>query len=223
MPFHVRRSYTAKQTPLSTFSARLSHWERSPPGSNLSVIEIQRTDPRGLAHLSPASNPLNPPYHWHWRQDEYFRIRRGRYIFTVEGVETTYTRDDTAAQPIHVPPRQHHTFRLDPSSEDEQGEIEISAAPADDGLSERFFRNLYSYLHDCHTQDVGPSLPQLLLFLDDAEVSLALPGPRWLANPASWALGVVVGRWFGGLMLGYKASYPEYYEEVEESVEKKNE
>ena len=29
----------------------------------------------------------------------------------------------------------------------------------------------------------------------------------------SYSMGVVVGRWFGGYVLGYKASYPEYWEE----------
>lgn len=31
----------------------------------------------------------------------------------------------------------------------------------------------------------------------------------------SYAFGVVVGRWFGGYVLGYKSSYEEYWEEVE--------
>ena len=80
------------------------------------------------------------------------------------------------------------------------------------GLSERFFRNIYGYLDDCERNACAPSPVQMLMFLDSAEMSLALPGPRWVANPVSWALGVVVGRWVGGV-LGYKASYPEYYEE----------
>lgn len=73
------------------------------------------------------------------------------------------------------------------------------------------FRNLYQYLDDCWLQGQQPALPQLLLQLDSAEVSLALPGPAWLAHPISYAVGVVVGRWYGGYVCGYKASYPEYY------------
>jgi hypothetical protein len=35
------------------------------------------------------------------------------------------------------------------------------------------FRKIYTNLDDCYVQNVEPSLPQLLLMLDSAEVSLA--------------------------------------------------
>lgn len=73
-----------------------------------------------------------------------------------------------------------------------------------------FFRNIYSYLDDCYIQNVSPSLPQLLMMLDSAEISMAFPGPALFARPASYVFGVVFGRWLGAL-LGYKSSYPEYW------------
>lgn len=80
------------------------------------------------------------------------------------------------------------------------------------------FRNIYTYLDDCWLQGVEPSLPQLLLMLDSAEISLAFPwGPDWLMRGVSYAMGVVVGRWLGGYVLGYKASYPEYWDESAET------
>jgi hypothetical protein len=76
------------------------------------------------------------------------------------------------------------------------------------------FRNIYTYLDDCYLQDVEPSLPQLLLMLDSAEVSMAFPwGPDWLMRSVSYAFGVVIGRWFGGYVLGYRSSYMEYWDE----------
>jgi hypothetical protein len=81
------------------------------------------------------------------------------------------------------------------------------------GGSERFFRNLYCYLDDCETQGVKPSVPQMLLFLHEAEISLAFGGPGWVARPLSWVVGLVVGRWIGGWVLGYRAEYGEYYDE----------
>jgi hypothetical protein len=63
-------------------------------------------------------------------------------------------------------------------------------------------------------QDIAPSMPQLLLFLDYAEVSLAFPGPAPLMRWISWGLGVVVGRWIGGYVLGLKSSYPEYFDKT---------
>jgi hypothetical protein len=59
----------------------------------------------------------------------------------------------------------------------------------------RSFRNIYTYLDDCYSQDVEPSLPQLLLMLDSAEVSMAFAwGPDWLMRSVSYTFGVVVGR-----------------------------
>ena len=61
---------------------------------------------------------------------------------------------------------------------------------------------------------MSPSLPQLLLMLDSAEISLAFPfGPDWLMRALSYSMGVVIGRWFGAYVLGYRASYSEYYDE----------
>ena len=78
------------------------------------------------------------------------------------------------------------------------------------------FRNIYTYLDDCYAQNVEPSLPHLLLMLDSAEISLVFAwGPDWLMRSVSYAFGVVVGRWYGGYVLGYKNSFPEYWNERE--------
>jgi len=54
--------------------------------------------------------------------------------------------------------------------------------------------------------------------LDSAEVSMAFAwGPDWLMQSVSYAFGVVVGRWYGGYVLGLKISYPEYWDEEGES------
>lgn len=143
------------------------------------------------------------------KQDEYFHVKRGQFIFTLEGKEITYSSTDP--QPIHIPARARHIFRANPTCK-EECEIVITASPPEQsGISERFFKNLYSYLDDCEKHKVAPSLVQLLLFIHSAEVGLALPGPALLSQWVSWGLGVVVGR-FGGWLLGYKSSYPEYYD-----------
>jgi hypothetical protein len=80
------------------------------------------------------------------------------------------------------------------------------------GGDEVFFRNIYSYLDDCGKQNIPPSLPQLLLFLDYAQISLAFPGPALLMRWLSWGMGIVIGRWWGQYV-GLKVSYPEYYDE----------
>ena len=58
--------------------------------------------------------------------------------------------------------------------------------------------------------------------LDDAEMSLAFPfGPGWLMRALSYSMGVVVGRWFGGYVLGYRASYHEYWDESLETKKRR--
>lgn len=163
-----------------------------------------------------------------------------RYVFTLEGKEMRVSATDP--QPVHIPATARHTFKVDDTHEG-PCTVEISTkvspyaspgSPEATGASAQLyvrahacsdkmvlklrssFRNIYTYLDDCYIQGVSPSLPQLLLMLDNAEMSLAFPwGPDWLMRGVSYSMGVVVGRWFGGYVLGYKASYPEYWSEPE--------
>jgi len=57
-------------------------------------------------------------------------------------------------------------------------------------------------------------MPQLLLMIDSVEASIAFPwGPDWLMRAVTYTMGVVIGRWWGGYVLGYKSTYPEYWDE----------
>ncbi|KAF2720729.1 hypothetical protein K431DRAFT_225703 [Polychaeton citri CBS 116435] len=220
MPFHVKRSQTAQASEMTTFNgARAVTWPEPPRGH--SFFEKQYFPaPSKLEGVPDSENLLIPPMHWHWRQEEYFTVTHGRFIFTLEGREFTVSATDEQTK-ITIPVLLRHTFKVDPTCTEPCG-IElstlISPAGEEEGATERFFRNLYSYLEDCHQQKVAPSLPQLLLFLDSAEVSLAFPGPGWIARPLSYAFGVVVGRWLGWL-LGYRASYPEYYRAYDQTTD----
>jgi len=75
---------------------------------------------------------------------------RSRYIFTLEGKDTTISSSDR--QPVRVPARARHTFKVD---EDFEGPctIEISTTvspnstsddPEANGASSKFFRNIYT-------------------------------------------------------------------------------
>lgn len=205
-----KRSHTANNAVLAQFgNERSSHWET--PANGSSVHEVQIThNPSAFRDVPKEKNYLTPPYHWHWYQEEYFDIKSGRFLVNYEGKVIGY--DKTAGR-VTIPPGARHTFWPDPESA-ELCEMHISTQEEhNDGVSERFFRNLYSYLEDCARQGIAPSVPQLLLFLHSAETSLALPGPGFLSRWVSYAMGVVIGKWYGGYVLGLKDSYPEYYEE----------
>lgn len=209
---NVKRSKTAHHQTLSQWNGnRKVHWEAPPNGS--SVLEVQTTTDATVFKDVPASeNHLTPPYHWHWHQKEYFEIQSGRFMFKYAGTTMTKSASDGK---VTIPPGVRHTFWPDPTCT-EPCTVHIGTEEGySNGVDEKFFRNLYSYLEDCAEQKIAPSLPQLLLFLDAAETSLALPDwiPGVLSRWFTWGLGVVVGRWFGGKVLGLKDSYEEYYEE----------
>lgn len=90
--------------------------------------------------------------------------------------------------------------------------ISAKYTPDDLEMEERFFRNVFGYFDDCRKAAVSPSIFQLCKFLDDAYMPIAVtPGPEWIAKWADWAFMVVMGRYVGGWVLGYQATYPEYY------------
>ncbi|THW85406.1 hypothetical protein D6D17_09197 [Aureobasidium pullulans] len=227
------RTKTAESDHLvSCDGARTTKWQTPQTGN--SVLEIQ-TYPDSSAITKSQREQLVPPYHWHWYQEEHFTVTQGyadclpspvtmltrnsTFVFTLNGKDTKISATDPNPR-ISITPGAPHTFAPDPSYKG-PCVIEISAETSplssettstDLGVSERFFRNLYSYLEDCSRQNTSPSLPQLLLFLDSAEVSLAWDvGPRWLMQYVTYGLGVVISRWIGGGLLGYKGSYLEYY------------
>ena len=175
--------------------SRHVHWE-TPPGGQ-SVLIVEEIDPVYGRHLPDDKNLTRPPYHWHWRQMEHFTIRQGAMLFTMEGKSFRWTAADGV---LDIPIGLRHTFKTDPDCQ-ETVIFQITADPEEEnGMSERFFRNIYAYIDDCDKAKVAPSLVQLLMFLDSAEVSLGLPGPRVIANPLSWVVGVVFGRYLGWLL-----------------------
>ncbi|CAD0094413.1 unnamed protein product [Aureobasidium mustum] len=235
----VRTKTAESDSLVSCDGARTTRWHT--PRSGNSVLEIQtypdsskitkaqREQLEMRAHSTSKVVVFLPiqlckvmlivPSLGHWYQEEHFTVTQGTFIFTLNGKEIKISATDPNPR-VSITPGAPHTFVPDPAYKG-PCVIEISAETSplssettatDLGVSERFFRNLYSYLEDCSRQNVSPSPPQLLLFLDSAEVSLAWDvGPTWLMHYLSYGLGVVVGRWIGGGLLGYKGSYPEYY------------
>lgn len=63
MPFHIKRTDTAKLETLQQYNGiRTTRWVKPPEG--LSVLEIQTTHtPTALQKLPDDKNYLTPPYH----------------------------------------------------------------------------------------------------------------------------------------------------------------
>jgi hypothetical protein len=80
-------------------------------------------------------------------------------------------------------------------------------------MEEHFFRNFFGYLVDCRKTKQSPSPFQMFRFMYsvNAPPEIPVPGPAWVGRQASWA--VMMGMLLGGCLLGYKASYEEYYDD----------
>lgn len=143
MSFHVQRTKTADLPVLEQYRGiRSTKWVKPPQGK--SVLELQTTHtPTALQKIPEKLNYLTPPPHWHWYQDEYFHVKEGRYIFTLEGKDIKVSAEDP--QPVHIPARARHTFKVDQTHEG-PCTIEIStrvsprsseAEPEAEGASEK--------------------------------------------------------------------------------------
>src|ERR1700761_5613020 len=106
------RTRTSHHDQFVAYSGAAKHtWHPYSFPSNAFAMTIHLS-PSYNAHLPPSQNPVNPPYHWHRRQSETFRISKGRFIFTFEGKDVVKSKEDGV---ITVSAGTYHTFRADPS------------------------------------------------------------------------------------------------------------
>lgn len=107
-----------------------------------------------------------------------------------------------------------HRFLVGKETSDDLTVVIASKGGRAGGIDQQFFRNLYSYQSDCIAQGLEPSKLQYLVFFNDSNTLLADP-PIIVARALNF-----IGSWIGYL-LGYRASYPEYYRPQSESSKTK--
>lgn len=172
-----------------------------------------------MTHQLPPTTPENgttiiqPPFHYHIYQTEYFNVRSGTGNFYRGSDPKPFQLSDApgASKTATIPAGQYHRFENASSTEDFVLDIHLTPESYENEV--KFFRNFFGYLDDCKKAKESPSLFQLLVFLHSADTPLALPMPtEWLGRFASRAFLIVVAN-LGKWGLGYKDNYPEYYEE----------
>lgn len=171
-----------------------------------------------MTHVNPGPKSFaNPPLHLHVAQTEDFIVTSGSGIWHMPYHTDPSLRRfklsaeegmDTARVPIGEP------HRFENLSEEEPLVLRIRLDERDYPVEERFFRNFFGYIDDCTTAKMAPSVFQLFLFLYGIGTALVIPvpGPRWLRNCISRLVNVLLGVVVGSWMLGYRMSYPEYYD-----------
>ena len=206
----IKRTVTATENPLISdggASSTLFMTPKSPNDGFLFETTYYHDKWSKLPNNAQGATGI-PPYHFHWKQEEIFVVEKGAVIFKVDGKDFKGTAADGE---ISVPGGAYHLFYPDIST-GEDVVLKIWALP-DYGADEQFFRNLFSYLEDCKINKKKPSTFQLLLFLHEHDISIAIPNlPKPLGKfVGKYLLGAFGGKFIGKWMLGYQASYKEYY------------
>ena len=157
---------------------------------------------------------IEPPFHYHIYQDEFFHVQSGKGHF-YRGVDpepfAILSDEPGGKKTATVQAGRFHRFENASDTNDLVVDIHLTPESYED--EQRFFRNFFGYLDDCKRARTAPSFFQLMVFLHDADTPLAVKLPsEWLGKVASRLLLWAAAYW-GRFVLGYERSYPEYYEE----------
>ncbi|GAA5886739.1 hypothetical protein JCM6882_005873 [Rhodosporidiobolus microsporus] len=208
-------SFLASKPPLSRpsltadggteyFGGALTLWpEKTPEGRFVSRHLLKGNSP----HTGKGRESVStPPMHWHIHQEETLEVLSGTMCYVHAGKEGKAKKGDK----VVLPPGKDHPHTFWRSTEDDE-DLMIAATVTggpNEGFCEDFISNFYGYLSSVTLAKQSPSLFQMLLFLDEADVVLSDP-PFGLGR----VLNVILGRWVGGYLLGYKTRYAEFDEE----------
>jgi len=172
-----------------------------------------------MTHSIPPTTPehgpsiLQPPFHYHVRQTEYFHIVSGEGAFW-KGIGsepwTTLSAVPEGRSTASVPPRTYHKFEN--ASKTESLVVDVQLDPENYESEQRFFRNFFGYLDDCRKAKMEPSLFQLMVFLHAADTPLALPLPHETLGVLASRVFLIGMAFWGKWILGYQTTYPEYFE-----------
>ncbi|KAI1613471.1 hypothetical protein EDD36DRAFT_266490 [Exophiala viscosa] len=148
-------------------------------------------------------------------QTEDFLVTSGVARFQIDGKVIMAEQGDK----VHIPVGAFHKYE-NASGVGDDLIISIRTDPADFAREESFFRNFSGYMEDCRKVNQQPSPFQLFRLVYEIQAPLVFPGmgktSTLVSRQVCWLFmfvaGVVIGEW----LLGYKGTYPEYYQSGEE-------
>lgn len=197
---------------------KLEFYHDSPPDSKeaSSFFNRQCFPAHDEQRHGKTTTIFHPPGHFHLLSDEYFYITAGSGTWHLWGGQKVHVKK---GEQIMVPRRSWHCFEGDASADDPLT-IEVRYEAGYAAMEERFFRNTLGYMADCHKAGIGPSVFQLMVFFMH---NLMPPGIVWVPGGKGKGmemLNLVLNTVFmfvvgvvGEFLMGYRVSYPEYYEE----------
>ncbi|KAI9839440.1 MAG: hypothetical protein M1819_002065 [Sarea resinae] len=192
------------------------------PGRSFQFKQTHRLHPPvngidGKEAHAVINKPSGPPQHFHPYQNEYFQVIQGRMALGVNDRSMVVTPDDGEMRAMAG---DLHRFYMAPdSTEDLIVEITSSDPARDYQLDRVFMENWYGMWHDCVMHGKDFDMIQLLSMYDAG--GSYLPGPSYLPfrRTIGILMGVVIGRWIGGL-LGYRPFHKEYTTDWDYAVAK---
>lgn len=188
----------------------------APEGRNIHFHVV--IDPHHPRVIQLAASGKKPPTHFHPRQWEYFRVEKGSLTVEIDGIAHDFHPSDGE---YALRPGPHHCLYGTPGQSSKTVEFWLGASPSGVGkeLDQAFFENWYGYQEDIMLRGVKPDPIQVLSMFDAGDSYLSPPWWVPARRMVGKALGIVVGRYIGG-MLGYKPFYPEWTTDWEAACDK---
>ncbi|KAK6074301.1 hypothetical protein SCUP234_08351 [Seiridium cupressi] len=151
-----------------------------------------------------------PPLHFHANQDEYIQAVEGTTVLEIEGRQILLSSDDPE---YRIPAwTDHRTYPLDSElRENTVSKFLLSGEKTYElfQLNTLFFENWYKYQDEMVSSGRNIDLVQVLSTFDAGGTYIAFPWWVPFGQRVSQIIGIVVGRWIGGL-LGYQPFYRKY-------------
>lgn len=203
------RTFTAGEDPLTKFGGAISVGNLPcPPNRQFEFQGVMR--PKLGIYAQLIAGGKKPPTHFHPYQWEFFRVLRGNLTIDLNGVPKHLTKEDGE---IAVRPYTHHVVYGTPGTEMDEVEFVVSASDAEQDsestLDQAFFENWYGYQEDVFQRGEKLDLIQVLAMFDAGHSYLSPPSWVPFRSLVGLWLGIILGRWIGGLM-GYAPYYPEW-------------
>ncbi|KAF5962960.1 integral membrane protein PTH11 [Fusarium bulbicola] len=172
-----------------------------------------------MTHRIPPTNKENgvsiiaPPFHYHIYQDEFFRVQSGKGNFYrgLDAKPFAVLSDDPDGQAT-ASVKAGYFHRFENATEDRDLVVDIHLTPESYENEQQFFRNFFGYLDDCKASGSAPSIFQLLVFLHSADTPLVIPIPWEFFGRVVSRILLTTAAYWGRFVLGYKQTYPEYYD-----------
>ncbi|KAF2744281.1 hypothetical protein M011DRAFT_449808, partial [Sporormia fimetaria CBS 119925] len=186
------------------------------------VKECQSSDNRAFSfdttfyldhpRLIKVASGEKPPLHFHPYQEEYIEVTEGELAVEVEGREYILTPSD--GEFLIRPWTNHRLYPVMPTAGSDgprKSRFLLSGEDTKDAfkLDKVFFQNWYAYQDEIVVRGKKVDLIQVMNMFDAGGSYLSLPAWVPFRNRLAQIMGIVVGRWIGGL-LGYQPFHREW-------------